>query len=86
MKPIVKELLLNIAIYIFPFIFILSGLSGNLVMMKVGFFLTAFIAALMTIIYVLYIFTHRKKERALYRQILLLIHLVMLIGSILFLI
>lgn len=84
MKPIVKELLLNIAIYIFPFI--LSGLSGNLVMMKVGFFLTAFIAALMTIIYVLYIFTHRKKERALYRQILLLIHLVMLIGSILFLI
>lgn len=86
MKPIIKEILLNIAIYIFPLIFILSGLSGNFVMMEVGFFLSAFIAILMTIIYILYIFTHKKEERALYRQILLLIHVLILIGSILVLI
>lgn len=85
MKPLIKEMLLNLAIYIFPFIFIFNGLNGNLVILKVGMFLTAIIAALMTFVYVLYIFTHKRNQRAIYRQILLLIHLLILSGCILLL-
>lgn len=79
MKIIIKEILLNIALYIFPLIFIISGISGSNVMYVVGFILAGIISVLMVLMYTTYIFTHKKGERALYRIILLIIEIIILL-------
>ncbi|CAI2647375.1 hypothetical protein AKUA1404_04550 [Apilactobacillus kunkeei] len=79
MKTIIKEVLLNIALYIFPLIFIISGISGSNVMYIVGFILAGIISVLMVLMYTTYIFTHKREELSLYRIILLIIEIIILL-------
>ncbi len=79
MKMFVKEMLLNICLYIFPLIFIISGISGGNVMLQVGVILAGIISLLMILIYVLYFITHNKNDYINYRKYLLLCEILILL-------
>jgi positive regulator of sigma E activity len=78
MQTMLKEYLLNFIVYIFPLLFIISGLNQT-VLLFIGLFLTGIISFLMVTIYIAYFIIHHHKNTLVYRRWLLSVNFLVLL-------
>ncbi|TPR24273.1 hypothetical protein DY120_06360 [Apilactobacillus micheneri] len=80
MNSFTKEMLLNLGLLVFPFIFIISGISDSSPVLYIGIMLLGIICILMAPIYVYYWFNNSKGLW--YRKTLAIVYIVVLLACI----